>query len=54
MYLVYTVVKSALAQQEVISLLPHKEQFKDYYQTRTKKDKDRIDSVFDSCDVQRF
>ena len=54
MYLVYTVVKSALAQQEVISLLPHKEQFKDYYQTRTKKDKDRIDSFFDSCDVQRF
>ena len=54
MYLVYTVVKSALAQQEVISLLPHEEQFKDYYQTRTKKDKDRIDSFFDSCDVQRF
>ena len=54
MYLVFTVVKSALAQQEVISLLPHKEQFKDYYLTRTVKDKDRIDSFFGSCDVKRF
>ena len=54
MYLVYTVVKSALAQQEVISLLPHKEQFKDYYVTRPRKDKERIDSFFDSCGVKRF
>ena len=54
MYLVYTVVKSALAQQEVISLLPHKQQFKDYYVTRSKKDKERIDSFFECCGVKRF
>ena len=51
MYLVYTVVKSALAQQEVISLLPHKQQFKDYYPTRQRKDKEPINFFFDSVDL---
>ena len=54
MYLVYTVVKSALTQQEVISLLPHKQQLKDYYLTRQRKDKERINSFFYSCDLKRF
>ena len=54
MYLVYIVVRSALARQEVISLQPHKQQFKDYYLTRSRKDKERIDSFFECCGVKRF
>ena len=53
-YLIFIIMRSALTQQEFVSVLPPKDTFKEYYKSCSRTKKDNIDNLFQSCERAKF